>query len=334
MVGTYILASKDSVIVLSTGSSSSPSLTIPKGFSITFTTNVTAIHPKMVTGTYISGNTGILKLFIAYSADSKNPTQPGMIVNLCWNGGMIGKRLDCDGEHPKGDPIITYLTVSPLNFWVPQDFDSARVWMEQDGTATIHPASAFSSSYTLVTVPLTPGNVISPTFLGEYKMTQVGVMAIGSQNPNQLGWTRQCLSFQYAFGMSTMGVRITKSNYYPPSSGTGAPFLAIQPNRMIASLTGVAKTSNGYGVISVSFADCPMGGFAEEVRLQVSSSSSEELQGDHQLAAPLCPPIASIFRSNCAPANCNTDTSGDCNGNCWSCGAVGGFFCCRHTPTF
>lgn len=99
------------------------------------------------------------------------------------------------------------------------------------------------------------GQSISPSFIGEYVMTQVGVIAIG--NPSTVGFDLACLHFGY--GMSS-GPEVSVTDQFRASKTLGRPFLAVQTAHLVASLIAVVKAASGpYAVINVGFGSCPMG---------------------------------------------------------------------------
>jgi len=326
---------------------------VPSTLAVVSSKVWTFLNPYPLNG--VSGmrfvGTGDDYLMIAL-VNKVNETNPGVIVKIRanGNGGL------------SGTPMITYMTMSPMNFVVSRDTSSTKYWTQMNMKLRKGYINAWTRRIGNRNVPanpyLGPGESISPSFIGEYVMTQMGVVATG--NPNTLGFDLVCLHFGY--GMS-QGPEVSITSQFTASKTLGPPFLGVQTARLQPSLMAVAKTSSGYAIVNVNFGSCPMPSmmtkrdpndvdhrksmaieetplpeitttFANLQTLKEIQTSTKFPKGSQdflqQTSSSVTPFMAA---ANCKPSDCSLDSPGSCDvEHCWGDGASGKWVCCKFPP--
>lgn len=271
-----------------------------------------------------------------------NETSPGVIVKIrcSENGGL------------SGTPLITYMTMSPMNFVVSRDDANIKYWTQMNTKLRKGYINSWvPNGYSAPARPyIAPGELISPSFIGEYPMTQVGVVAIG--NPDALGFDLACLHFGY--GMSE-GPEVSITDQFRASKTLGPPFLGVQTAHLEAALMAVAKTSSGYAIVDIDFGSCPMPMMMvkrdpnnlEHRKRMIREETPLEKQDAKEYQTftkfprsledfiPRTPSSSKPTRpnANCTPSDCSIDSPGSCKPeHCWGDGASGRFLCCKHPP--
>jgi hypothetical protein len=267
-----------------------------------------------VSGLRVAG-AGPYYLMVAL-ANSAQPSQAGVIVKV---------KCDSNGHLTVNRPPgITYMTIAPMNFVVSESYEDVRYWSQTNGSAHKGYVNAYAGHpWPPASTTLSTGQIISPSFVGEYPMTQVGIMAVG--NPSTLGYDLLCLHFGY--GMSS-GPEVWISQRKHASSTMGLPILGFQTGPLVAEVMAVSRTSSGWSIISVDFGSCPMG-FKAKQSIDASQTQNEVKKNAETLPGSL----TTHGYQSCHPSTCSIDTDGDCTPqHCWGDATTGGFLCCKYPP--
>jgi hypothetical protein len=257
-----------------------------------------------VSGLRLAGS-GSYFLMIAL-ANTALPSQPGVILKIKCD--LLGHLTV---NHPPG---ITYMTIAPMNFIVSRSYHTVRYWSQTNTDELEGYVNAYANqAWPPATTPLSTGQIISPSFAGEYPITESGTMAVG--NPNTLGFDLLCLHFGYG---KSSGPEVSITRRKHASSAKGLPILGFQTGPFEPEVVAVSRTASGWSIITVSF--------VEECRPPwVHASQNNE---ENRKPAPV-----SLVNSNCRPSSCNIDTDGDCTPqHCWGIAKDGSFLCCKHPP--
>lgn len=317
--GQLILASIDTVMRFSS-----------RTFSIT-----SFLHWKP--SVRLSLNTALIResglnneFYISY-ANANNVSAPGMVVKV-------------DSQFTTS--IITYMSISSSNFVPTRDADGIILWTDTNSTSHKTYLNAYFSStgsQQPATLALMPGESASPSFVGEYPMTQIGAIAVGTNT--ELGFSLQCFTFSY--GMSPPPA-ITLTKRSSQGSAVGLPFLGLQENRLLPVVTAVARTAFGFAVVDIDFGSCPMSSFGSKNEALIkgeaninekanSETSTARAQKDHLTykhddSSYINQQRKSSLFDNCFPSKCSFLSLGECPPQqCWAM-EKGSFSCCRLPP--
>lgn len=126
--------------------------------------------------------------------NSQDISKPGLFVKLM---------EDYSQSQYFGRPIYTYNPYSPQNLMVARDYENIKYWTAQN-TSSISPQAWVCNKGGWVTpyfIPrgFTSTDRFSPSLIGEYAMTQVGVVAFG--NSTGFGFKFACLHYAYGMGI-------------------------------------------------------------------------------------------------------------------------------------
>jgi len=316
--GDLILASVDTVMRVST-----------RTFSVKSSLHWKPIVPLSLNAALIRESGLRNDFYISYS-NSNNVSAPGMVVKVNWDFTTS---------------LLTYMSTASSNFIPSRDSDTVVMWTDTNSTSrkTYFNSLFGTGSQQPATLALMPGESASHSFIGEYPMTQVGVIAVGSNT--ELGFYLQC--FKFSYGMSPPpAITLTKRSIQGDS--VGLPFLGLQENRLLPFMTAVARTATGFAIVDIDFGACPMyalesenadsnhvgANSKENANIQASTAAvkKDHIAYQHNVSSHFTQQRKSTSFDSCFPSKCSFLSQGDCPPQqCWAT-ERGSFSCCRVPP--
>jgi hypothetical protein len=251
----------------------------------------------------------VVQVYVVLANERSGFQRPGMVLSFSFQPDTSSLRLFTT-TLTDSSPSNMHLTQDRgIFYWTQTNVTMQQAYVLSRGGAPSPPAL----------IKLNGNLTLSPSCMGEYAKTQVGILSASYPLSGQTN-----IGLKLGYGFQVPEVSITSIQTSDPQ--LGAIRFAQQPYKTSPVMVGFVTLPGGYYALEeFTFGDVPTP--------QDSVFSKADTSLVTVTSLPKYNHHKSRFAANCTPSKCGFDTSSDCpQDHCWGIGSSGQFLCCQRPP--